>query len=112
MIAATKIGLGTVRSVRMMACGRKFSRQILSRASASCFSANSSSRTVWSSASYTVSADVSKACGGVSKNCFIPSMSPYGTFDIPDQDESQFVAAMEVHPTKAAVPRIGEVLEF
>src|ERR1700730_16381706 len=35
IIAATKIGLGTVRSVRMMACGRKFSRQILSRASAS-----------------------------------------------------------------------------
>jgi hypothetical protein len=38
---ATKIGLGTVRSVRMMPCGQKFFRQILSRASASCVSANS-----------------------------------------------------------------------
>jgi hypothetical protein len=29
----------------------------------------------WSSANFTVSADVSKACGKASKTCFVPSMS-------------------------------------
>jgi L-ascorbate metabolism protein UlaG (beta-lactamase superfamily) len=36
----------------------------------------------------------------------------YGTFDLLDQDASQFVAAMQGHPTKVAVPRIGEALVF
>ena len=43
--------------------------------SASCFSANSISRP-FVSASFTVSADVSKACGSTSKKCFVPSTSP------------------------------------
>ncbi len=36
----------------------------------------------------------------------------YGTFDLLDQDASHFVAAMEGHSTKVAVPRIGEALLF
>jgi L-ascorbate metabolism protein UlaG (beta-lactamase superfamily) len=36
----------------------------------------------------------------------------YGTFDLLAQDASQFVAAMQGHATKVAVPRIGEVLAF
>jgi L-ascorbate metabolism protein UlaG (beta-lactamase superfamily) len=36
----------------------------------------------------------------------------YGTFDLLDQDPSHFVAAMQGHATKVAVPRIGEALMF
>jgi L-ascorbate metabolism protein UlaG (beta-lactamase superfamily) len=36
----------------------------------------------------------------------------YGTFDHLDQDASHFVAAMQGHPTKVAVPRAGEILAF
>ena len=40
----------------------------------------------------------------------------YGTFDVLplqiDQDASHFVAEMQGHATKVAVPRIGEVLAF
>ncbi|MCI0598323.1 MAG: metal-dependent hydrolase [Beijerinckiaceae bacterium] len=36
----------------------------------------------------------------------------YGTFDLLAPDASQFVAEMQGHATKVAVPRIGEVLEF
>ena len=36
----------------------------------------------------------------------------YGTFDLLDQDASHFVAAMDGHATKIAVPRIGEALVF
>jgi L-ascorbate metabolism protein UlaG (beta-lactamase superfamily) len=36
----------------------------------------------------------------------------YGTFDILAPDASAFVAAMEGHPAKIRVPRIGETLEF
>ena len=36
----------------------------------------------------------------------------YGTFDVLDPDASHFVAAMQGHAAKVAVPRIGEVLQF
>jgi L-ascorbate metabolism protein UlaG (beta-lactamase superfamily) len=36
----------------------------------------------------------------------------YGTFDLLDPDASRFVAAMDGHATKVAVPRIGEALVF
>jgi L-ascorbate metabolism protein UlaG (beta-lactamase superfamily) len=36
----------------------------------------------------------------------------YGTFDLLAQDPSAFVAAMQGHPTKVAVPKMGEVLAF
>jgi L-ascorbate metabolism protein UlaG (beta-lactamase superfamily) len=36
----------------------------------------------------------------------------YGTFDLLDQDASHFVAAMQGHPVRVVVPRIGEVLAF
>jgi L-ascorbate metabolism protein UlaG (beta-lactamase superfamily) len=36
----------------------------------------------------------------------------YGTFDVLAPDASAFVAAMQGHPTKVMVPRIGEVLGF
>ena len=107
MIAATKIGLGTVRSVRMMACGQKFSRQILSRASASCFSANSISRTVWSSASFTVSADVSKACGSTSKKCFVPSRSPSHKTSIRRIPFAKFFIAKSLYKFAARETELG-----
>jgi hypothetical protein len=36
----------------------------------------------------------------------------YGTFDLLTPDASDFIAAMQGHPTKVTVPRIGEVLVF
>ncbi len=36
----------------------------------------------------------------------------YGTFDLLDQDASHFIAAMDGHATKIAVPRIGETLVY
>ena len=36
----------------------------------------------------------------------------YGTSDDLDQDASHFVAEMQGHATKVAVPRIGEALAF
>ncbi|HUZ90824.1 MAG TPA: metal-dependent hydrolase [Methylocella sp.] len=36
----------------------------------------------------------------------------YGTFDLLDQDASQFVTAMQGHAAKVAVPRIGDALLF
>ncbi|MBO0734013.1 MAG: metal-dependent hydrolase, partial [Methylocapsa sp.] len=36
----------------------------------------------------------------------------YGTFDVLAPDASAFVAAMQGHPARVLVPRIGEALEF
>jgi L-ascorbate metabolism protein UlaG (beta-lactamase superfamily) len=36
----------------------------------------------------------------------------YGTFDVLDQNASRFVAELQGHSAKVAVPRIGEVLAF
>jgi hypothetical protein len=44
--------------------------------------------------------------------CVAAKSGHYGTLDLLAPAASDFIAAMQGHPTKITVPRIGEVLVF